>query len=181
MCEPITLTTLAIGGAGAQAFGAYQQSQSAKAQAKYQANVAEANAQIAQNNADLASKRGFQQANLAQRQAERLRGTQAASLASNGLDITTGSALSTLEDTVYMGQQDAQTIKNNAAQEAWGYKQQSLNETASASMYKSAAKAQKPGMSAGLSLLGSAGQFAGGAAGSSLMRSRAAQSTGGQG
>lgn len=171
MCDPVTAgVTFAVLGAGASAYGAYTSSQAAKAQAEYQSDVARANATMAGYQAEDAMRRGGEEANLAARQAERLRGTQVASLASNGLDISSGSALSILEDTTFFGEQDVQTIRNNAAREAWGFKQQQSNEMASSQMYKSAAKAQKPGMAAGLSLLGSAGQFAGSSAGQASMK-----------
>lgn len=160
MCDPITAFAVA---AGVGAYGAYSSSQSAKAQAEYQAEVERNNAKIAAYQRDDAIARGGEEANRVQREAERMRGAQVVRLASNGLDISSGTPLAMIEDTVFFGQEDAATARNNAAREAWGYDVQRHNALASASMYSSAAKAQKPWLSAGLSLLGSSAQF--GAAG----------------
>ena len=168
MCS-ITLAVMAAG-AATSAYGAYSSSQAAKAQAEYQADVAQANATMAGYQREDALRRGEEDAQQAARQAERMRGTQAARLASNGLDITSGSSLSILEDTAFFGAQDAQTIRNNAAREAWGYSVQADNALASSQMYTSAAKAQNPGSAAGLSLLSSAGQFAGTSTGQTQMK-----------
>lgn len=171
MCDPVTIgVTAAVLGAGASAYGAYSSSQAAKSQAEYQSEVAKANATMAGYQADDALRRGGEEANLAARQAERMRGTQVARLAGNGLDISSGSSLSILEDTAFFGAQDVQTIRNNAAREAWGYKVQQNNSSADSQMYSSAAKAQKPGLSAGLSLLSSAGQFASSSAGQAQLK-----------
>lgn len=168
MCEPITI--MAAVGAAASAYGAYSSSQAAAAQAEYQADVAQANATMAGYQREDALRRGEEDAQQAARQAERMRGTQVARLASNGLDISSGSALSILEDTTFFGAQDVQTIRNNAAREAWGHSVQADNEIASSQMYTSAARAQNPGRAAGLSLLSSAGQFAGSSTGQSQMK-----------
>ncbi len=158
MCE---LTTIALAvSAAAGAYGAYSSSQAAKGQAEYQAEVERNNATIAGYQRDDAIQRGGEEANRVQREAERMRGTQVARLASNGLDINSGTPLAILEDSVFMGQQDAATARTNAAREAWGYDVQKQNALASADMYKTAAKNQKPWQAAGLSLLGSAGQYA---------------------
>ena len=167
MCS-ITLAVMAAG-AATSAYGAYSSGQAAKAQAEYQADVAQANATMAGYQREDALRRGEEDAQQAARQAERMRGTQVARLASNGLDITSGSSLSILEDTAFFGAQDVQTIRNNAAREAWGYSVQADNAMASSQMYTSAAKAQNPGRAAGLSLLSSAGQFAGTSTGQAKM------------
>lgn len=168
MCEPVTIAYAVAAAAGA--YGAYSSSQNAKAQAEYQSDVAQANATMAGYQREDALRRGEEDAQQAARQAERMRGTQVARLASNGLDITSGSSLSILEDTAFFGAQDVQTIRNNAAREAWGYSVQADNAMASSQMYTSAAKAQNPGRAAGLSLLSSAGQFAGTNSGQAQMK-----------
>lgn len=190
MCEPVTLTALAtaaITGAGtaaagitvaglsvgatalaagslaAAAVGAYGQAQSARYQADYQSKVAKNNAVMAGYARDDAIQRGGEQAVRAQQEARRLRGAQTVRLASNGLDISSGTPLSILEDTDYFGQQDAQMIRNNAARQAWGYQVEGQNYASSAAMYSTAAKNNNPAAAAGMSLLSSSAQFAGGA------------------
>lgn len=171
MCEPATITMAVMAAtAAAGAYTAYSSSQSAKAQAEYQSEVASANAKMAGYQAEDAMRRGEEDANQAARQAERMRGTQVARLASNGLDISSGSSMSILEDTAFFGAQDAQSIRNNAARSAWGYEQQGTNAEADSAMYTSVARQQKPGQAAGLSLLSSAGQFAGSKTGQQAMK-----------
>lgn len=160
MCEPTTIAYAVSAVVGA--YGAYSSSQAAKAQAEYQAEVERNNATIAGYQRDDAIMRGGEEANRLQREAERMRGAQVARLASNGLDISSGTPLAILEDSMFFGQQDAAMARNNAAREAWGYDVQGQNAMASAGMYSNAAKAQKPGQAAGLSLLSSAAQFGAG-------------------
>lgn len=161
MCDPVTIAvTGAVVSGAVGAYGAYSSSQAAKAQAEYQSDVERNNAIIAGYQREDALARGGEEANRVQREAERLRGSQVARLASNGLDISSGTPLAILEDAAYFGQVDANTVRNNAAREAWGYDVQQNNALSSADMYKTAAKNQKPALAAGLSLLGSAGQFA---------------------
>lgn len=161
MCEPTTIAYAVAAVVGA--YGAYSSAQSQKAQNEYMADVERNNATVAKHQREDAIMRGGEEANRVQREAERMRGTQVARLASNGLDISSGTPLAILEDSMFFGQQDAATVRNNAAREAWGYDVQGQNAQASAGMYSSAAKAQKPGQAAGLSLLSSSAQF--GAAG----------------
>jgi hypothetical protein len=51
-----------------------------------------------------------------------LAGRQRSALAASGTDVQSGSALDLLGDTRLMSDLDAQTIRNNAAREAFGYK-----------------------------------------------------------
>lgn len=158
MCEP---TTIMMGVAAVVgAYGAYSASQSSKAQAEYQSDMAANQAKVSKYQADDAIARGGEEAIKASRQAERLRGTQVARLASNGLDISSGTPLAILEDTMYFGQQDANTIRNNAAREAWGYTTQAGAQAGSSQMFASVANSQNAGLAAGTSLLSSAGQYA---------------------
>lgn len=160
MCEP---TTIAYGVAAVvAAYGAYSSSQASKAQAQYQSDVEQNNATIASYQREDAIARGGEEANRVQREAERMRGAQVARLASNGLDINSGTPLAILEDSVFFGQQDAATARGNAAREAWGYDVQGQNSLSSATMYSNAARNQKPGQAAGLSLLSSASMYGAG-------------------
>jgi hypothetical protein len=158
MCEPTTI--LLVASAVGTAYGAYSMSESNKAQAEYQSDMAANNAKVSNWQAEDAVVRGGEAAIQQQRQAERMRGTQVARLASNGLDISSGTPLAILEDTMYFGSQDANMIRNNAAREAWGHKVQASGATASSAMFASAAGAENPTLAAGTSLLSSAGQYA---------------------
>lgn len=157
MCEPMTIMAIS---AVAAAAGAGMSAQSQRNQYKFQEGMARNNATVAEYARLDAMQRGGEAANKASREAQRLRGSQVVRMAANGLDINSGTPAAMLDDTDYFGQQDAQTIRNNAARQAWGYEVEKGNLLASASMYKGAAKQSDPALAAGLSLLGSAGQFA---------------------
>lgn len=156
MCSPfIALASVA---AGANAAGAYQQAATQKAMAEYQAKVSANNATMAENQARDAKTRGDLEAFSALRKAEQLKGSQKTALAASGLDISSGTPMDLLESTEIMGEVDANTIRSNAAREAWGYTVEAQNYRNSAAMSRATAKATKPWQSAGLSLLGSAAQ-----------------------
>jgi hypothetical protein len=62
-----------------------------------------------------------------------LKGTQTARMAANGVALDSGSALDVLTSTDVMGEADANTIRDNAGKEAYGYKSQAANYRAQAS------------------------------------------------
>ena len=187
MCEPVTLTALAVGaataggaaatglavgttailatgalaaGVTASAIGAYNQSVAAKNQAKYQAQVAKNNATMAEYAAQDASNRGAEEAAKVAANARRVRSRQVAAIASSGIDITSNSSQSLLEDTDFLSAQDAAQVRSNAARQAWGYRVEGQNFNASSAMYRTSARNENPLMAAGTSLLNSAGSAA---------------------
>ncbi|MDB5487092.1 MAG: hypothetical protein JWQ58_807 [Reyranella sp.] len=97
-----------------------QQAAIAQAQAVYQSQIARQNQTLAQRQADDALQRGkvaeANRRNLAKQQL----GTQTAGLAGQGTDLE-GSPTDILGDTAAAGEFDAQTIRANAAREAYGY------------------------------------------------------------
>jgi hypothetical protein len=156
----IAMAVLSAGGAVMQASAASAQAKSQKNAYEYQAKVSENNAKIAEWQAQNEIAKG-QQAEIEQRRkTAALKGSQTASLAARGLDISSGSALNILTDTDYMGEQDALTIRDNAAKAAWSARLQGANETSNAGFYKSAAAGISPSGAAAGSLLGSAGSVA---------------------
>lgn len=54
-------------------------------------------------------------------------GAQRVGYAAQNIDISSGSALATYEDTAQMLERDVQTMRLNTAREAWGYRQQAQN------------------------------------------------------
>lgn len=151
---------IAIAGMAMQAFSAYQGSQANKAAANAQGQVQANNAQMAEYQAEDATARGDLGAQAQGMRTNRLKGTQRAALASNGVDLSVGSALQIQTDTDYFGQVDKTTITDNAAREAWGYRAQGANFDANASILRGRASAENPTLSAGTSLLGSATKVA---------------------
>jgi len=148
-------------GMGMQAVGAYNNSRATKTAYNAQAQVQRNNAIIAGWQADDALARGNQNALRVQMQARGVKGKQRASMAANGVDTTTGSALDVLTDTDYFAQQDVSTVKDNAAREAWALRNQAAGANADSELLASRAAAENPGLAAGASLLSSAGQVAG--------------------
>lgn len=159
--ENLTLAQgLQVAGAGASAYSAYSNSQGAKTAYNAQGQVAENNAQIARWQAEDALKRGGRDASRMRVKTNQLKGAQRAQLAANGVDLGVGSALNMLTDTDYFGEIDANTITDNAAKEAWAIRAQANNYSNEAALLRSRADAEKPLMSAGASLLTSAGKVA---------------------
>lgn len=151
---------IALVGMAVQAVSSYQSSQANKAAANAQAQVQANNAQMAEYQAEDAIARGDQAAQAQGMRTNRLKGTQRAALASNGVDLGVGSALQIQTDTDYFGQVDKTTITDNAAREAWGYRAQGANFDANASILRGRANAESPWLAAGTSLLGSATKVA---------------------
>lgn len=130
MCDPAT--ALAGASLAAGALSAVTQYQSGRQEAA----VASANAESAQAQAQDSVNRGNAAADEARRRNRQAMGTQMATAAANGADISTGSALDIFGDTAQFGELDALTTVNNAQREAYGYEVQARN-------YKSQASAAK--------------------------------------
>lgn len=151
---------LQIGGAFLGASGAYSASAGTKAAYNAQAQVDENNARITEVQAKDAEARGVQAADVSRSKTRQLAGTQRATMAANGVDLGVGSAVRIQNDTEYFGEVDSNTILDNAAREAWGYRAQGSNFSNQATMMRARAAAESPGMAATTSLLTSAGKVA---------------------
>lgn len=88
----------------------------ADADAKTQQNIANYQAADALNTGSLEEQRY-------RRQIAQMLGTQKAEVGARNVTMS-GSALSLLQDTGQLGEEDITTIRNNAARQAWGYKNQ---------------------------------------------------------
>lgn len=153
-------TGLQVAGLATGVMGAYNQSASTKKAFEYQAAVGRNNAQLGEWQARDAITRG-QKAEQTQRlKAAALKSTQRASFAARGMALDEGSPLSILQDTDFMGELDASTIKDNAAREAWGYRMQASGASSDAGMLDARAQAESPMGTAGASLLTGAGSVA---------------------
>lgn len=110
------------------------------------------NAGFADLQATDAIERGELDAKKMKRKTEQVIGAQRTSLAAQGVDVNKGSALDVQADAAYLGELDVQTIKSNAAKEAYGYRVQ-------ASDYRNRGKvAKREGeFGAFTTILGSAG------------------------
>jgi len=135
MCEPTTvLVGASLALSAMSAYGQYQQGQSAKAVASQNANIADAQALDAVN-------RGNAQAEEVRRRNAQAAGSQSASMAANGGDLTSGSNLDIFGDTAQFGALDTLTTVNNAQREAYGYQVQGMNSIAEGNAAKQRANA----------------------------------------
>tara|TARA_R110002012_G_scaffold196948_3_gene365463 strand:- start:41 stop:568 length:528 start_codon:yes stop_codon:yes gene_type:complete len=161
MAAATTISAVAaVASAATGAIGAMQQSQAARAQSNYQAQVANNNAIIAQQNAERLQQYG----SIAEdEQRERLARTQSsarARLAANGLLVddtvdATGSLLQA--DLASEGEYDILKLKDRYAQQVRAAEVQGVNFQAEAGLASLKAAQEKPMFAAAGSLLSSAG------------------------
>jgi hypothetical protein len=138
MCIPAA--ALAIGGLILTGIGGIYEGKAERASAEYSAKVDENNAAqkdyIAQNTALI----GSVEEERHRAKVRQLVGTQRATLAANGLDLSGGTALDLVTETAGMGEEDALTIRYNAAREAWGLREEAKGLRSSAAYKRVAGK-----------------------------------------
>lgn len=139
-------------------------------QADTQRKQGQMNAQIAENNAQLAEADADATNALATREMEqqawRTRialGEQRVAIAANNVDPTLGTPAELLGETAMFGEVDQQTIRQNAARQAWGFNAQAQNARTEGQMAKWSGNAQATG-----TILGALGSAAGGMAGGGM-------------
>lgn len=121
---------LAIGTIGSAVMGITSsavQGRNQQAMYNYQAQINENNAKIANNNASLERQSGLEEARLQRIKTLQNIGSQQVAMAGNGIDITSGTALDTIEDTAQFGELDALMTQYNAERTALNYEQQASN------------------------------------------------------
>jgi hypothetical protein len=121
-------------GTAMSAIGQAQQAGASASMANYQAQVARNNQMVAEWNAQRALQQGQVDEQNQRFKSAALLGSQRAALASQGGDINSGSPLDIQSDTARAGEYDAQTIRNNAATKAYGYRVQGANAGAEANL-----------------------------------------------
>lgn len=129
-----TTTALAIGslavgaiGTGVGVVGSLQQASAQKSAANYQAQVAANNQQTATQNAAFAAASGEQQAANKAQQTRAQVGSIEAAEGSSGVDINSPTATAVRTSQGELGALDADTIRSNAARQAYGYETQATN------------------------------------------------------
>jgi hypothetical protein len=100
------------------------QGDAAMTHANFQKQQFEFNARLSEYQAEDAVRKGETQTQEHGTRTKQLIGKQRASLAAQGIDIESGSALDVQEDTAVQSAVDIMTIRNNAWREAWGFKVQ---------------------------------------------------------
>ncbi len=130
----ITSAVATVAATAVSAYGAIQQGQAAQNQADYQAAVDRNNQQVAEWQAADALDRGAEAERQHRTRVQQVLGSQRAAMASNGLDLSSGSPLDILSDTAMFGELDALTIRSNAEREAYGHRVRSQDFAASAQL-----------------------------------------------
>lgn len=143
----------------AQTYGDYT---AAKSEGRYQRTAYDLNARFARLQAEDATKRGDVAAGVATREARQVEGAQRTGYAGQGVDVNSGTPGAIISETATLGADEAQTIRNNAWREAWGFKTQALQYEGAGRMATLAAKnkARSTLITGGLSLLNTAGNAA---------------------
>lgn len=167
MSGGISAGTLASIGTGLQVagvvngvMGASRQAEGTQQAYNYQAQVNANNAKIAEWQAQDALARGSKAEQAQRLKTAQLRSSQRAGFAARGVALDEGSALNILQDTEYMGELDALTIRDNTAKEAWALRNQAAGYSSDASMLQSRANTISPSSAAFDTLLTGAGQVA---------------------
>ncbi|MCO7513713.1 hypothetical protein NJF44_01335 [Pseudomonas guariconensis] len=154
MCAVAAIPFIAMGASALIGAQQAQQQGAATAEANLQ------NAAFADAAASDAIKRGEFEADQSRIDTRAMIGAQRAGFAANGIDVNSGSAADVQDDTAALGEQDALTIKNNAAREAWGYRTQAQQNRMAAS---NARRSGQAGMFGSLLTAGAQGARAYGA------------------
>lgn len=105
------------------AYSGIQQAGAERDAGRYQAEVAEVNAKQSDYRAEQAGRIGAIREEQHRAQVRKLAGTQRATMAANGIDVGSGTALALVDETYTLGEQDALTIRYNAMNEAWGHRE----------------------------------------------------------
>ena len=167
MCEPTTaqmaMASLALSAVGTafSAYGAIQQGQAAKAQAAYQAQIAENNRIEANQLAEDALRRGEIAEQKKREEGKQLIARQRVQLAATGQLVDEGTALDLTTDTAGLNELDALTVRNNAEREARGFRVQGINFQGEAALLRlsGANQASAARTNAFGTLIGGASQF----------------------
>ncbi len=158
MCNPAAIVLLA-----SAAFTANQQIQEGKAAAA----TAENNQRIIQNEADQANAMATRESQQAAWRTRAIQGQQRAAIAANNIDSQVGTPAEILGETAMFGAIDQQTIRQNAARQAWGFNAQKTMLGNQAKLAKWSSQQQATGtiLSAAASAYGGGGFSGGGGSG----------------
>lgn len=170
---------MALSGVGTamSAYGSYAQGKAQEASLLGQARSAEYTAAAERQNAEIARSRAEDEMDRGKTEDSRLRergrqflGSQRAALASNGVQLDSGSPLAMQEDTMNTVEEDAAAARYNTALTAWGFGVDATNaqtranhaDYEAASLKRAAKDAGRAGtLGAATSLIGGASSLAG--------------------
>lgn len=162
MCEPITLSLLGI---GAAAIKTGMDLAAGAETSRAQSQQAKKNSALAELAAEDSEQRGSNEAQMTKVKAGQTAADIEVAAAGSGVDPTVGTNARGIAGARAFGSIDANTIKNNAAREAWGYRAQGADFKATGRLAE-----QRGGHQAFSTMLGGAAQL--GASSYSLFRDR---------
>jgi hypothetical protein len=116
-----------MGKAATTMFASYTDSQAQMSAGKFNRDQARRNAGLMSLQAQEIEERGQKESNLHRRKVRGMVGSQRAALAAQGIDVGSGTALDVQGETAYLGEMDAQQIKENAMLEAYGLRSKARN------------------------------------------------------
>lgn len=156
------ISSIALQGAGvaSSTIGSYFSAKTQKSNLYAQAAIADTNSRIAELGAQSALFQGEQEVGKLTMSAGRLKSSQRAAMAANGIDLGEGNAAEVQATTEIMKETDANTLTANAVRNAWGYRTQSTNYQNEALTKRASAGSISPGSAAFGTLLGGAGSVA---------------------
>lgn len=154
-----SLASTAIGGIGSAAASIFAAS-SEKLGLQLASRIDSINAAGSMDNYREALRQGNEAETRSMFETGQLKGREIAAMGANGVRLDSGSPLNRLVSTDYMGQVDANTIRQNAVREAVGYRTQATNYSIDALTKRTAARGISPFLSGLTSLVGSAGKVA---------------------
>mgnify|MGYP000978178157 FL=1 len=153
MCNPTALLISQGAGVATSAAGAYYTAKGEKLALQGQADLAETNARVAELSAQSAIRQGQKAEQSVRLRTANLKSSQRASMAANGIDLGSETAVNILTSTDVMGEIDANTVAANAARSAWGYRTEGVNFRNDALLKRSSAGSINPMMRTGTTLL----------------------------
>jgi hypothetical protein len=127
---------------GSTVLGGVMSANASRQQGAIAQQVANNNATIAGYQATDAQRRADDESMAIRRKASSLAGTQRATMAARGLDLTGGTPAQLLGETDFFGEQDQQTARYNGKVEAWSRRAQASNMQAEGAAAASAGRTQ---------------------------------------
>ncbi len=112
---------------GLDFLGQRDQARQSEAMGRYEKSAFDENARIAGLQATDATARGDVEAGRVHLDTTQRMGATKAALASQGVDVGSGSALDVQASEAGLGALDEMMVRNNAAREAWGYSTEAIN------------------------------------------------------
>ena len=144
MCDVATgLMVAQLTGTAISAIGLFQQGRQESAEADFRSRIASNNAIIAGENAELALEKGRADIRDERRKTLQRIGSQKAQLAAAGFDISEGTSIDILGDTVALGELDVLRIEVDAGNRARNFKIQAQGFESEATLGRFAAKGAK--------------------------------------